>query len=506
MQDTVDIIFCELPYSDVDQVYSAPAILKGIAIANGYTSKSKDFGIELFKMCNRDSVYFNKLQQYFMAPNNPLDEEQCEILEKFYDHMITFFKENPSKYIGISIFTYLTHKCTLDLIIRLRQEGIDSKLVVGGRGAKNVPYSSVREIMGIKGLEKIQPFGQVLKARGLIDIVVMGDGEDAILDVLRGQDTEMEYRAETFEYPIPDYEDYNFNDYLWKNGEVSFPITGSRGCVRKCDFCDIAEHFGKYKYRSGENVAREMLLIQEKYGFSKFIFTDSLVNGGLKPLEDFCKVIAKHNEENPEKRIKWTGQYVCRESRFMPERLYNLMARSGAEGITIGAESGSDHVLEAMSKKTTSGALLEELEMFRKYGITATLLMFIGHWRETHDDFIDHCRWLTKLLPYVRSGTVSAVSLGVPAGVLDGTPAMEDVKSGDIIRSDFDHEWVWFAKYNPTNTYKERTWRRLVASRICRELGYPIDNELPHLGDINLRLELHSEKINEFYREVLERI
>jgi len=506
MKDTLDIIFCELPYSDVDQIYSAPAILKGVVIANGYTSKSMIFGMELFKMCGRDSVRFNKLQQYFMSPNNPLDAEQQEILDKFYDDMIIFFRENPSKYIGISIFSYLTHKCTLDLITRLKQENIPAEIVVGGRGAKNVPFSSVRTIMGIKGLERIKPYAQVLKERGLIDHVVFGDGEDAILDVLRSKTLKEEYRAETFEYPIPDYSDYNFNDYLWKNQEVAFPITGSRGCVRKCDFCDIGEHFGKYKYRGGADIAREMLKIQEYYGVNKFQFTDSLINGGLKPLEEFCTIIADHNETNPESKIKWTGQYVCRESRFMPERLYDLMSRSGAEGLTIGAESGSDHVLEAMNKKTTAGALLEELEMFRKYNITATLLMFIGHWQETHDDFIEHCRWLTKLLPYVRSGTVSAVSLGLPAGVLDGTPAMKEVESGEIIRSDFDHEFIWLAKYNPTNTYKERVWRRLVASRICKELGYPINNELPILGDINMRLELYTDKINDFYRKILERV
>lgn len=506
MKDTLDIIFCELPYSDVDQVYSAPAILKGVAIANGYTSKSKIFGVELFKMCGRDSVIFNKLQQYFMSPNNPLDAEQQVILDKFYDDMITFFKENPSKYIGISIFSYLTHKCTLDLVTRLKQENISSKIVVGGRGAKNVPYSSVRTVMNIKGLEKIKSYAQVLKDRGLVDYVVLGDGEDAILDVLKGKVKEQDYRAETFEYPIPDYGDYNFNDYLWQNQEIAFPITGSRGCVRKCDFCDIGEHFGKYKYRGGVDIAREMIKIQEIYGINKFQFTDSLINGGLKPLEEFCTIIAQHNEKNPGSKIKWTGQYVCRESRFMPERLYDLMSRSGAEGLTIGAESGSDHVLDAMNKKTTAGALLEELEMFRKYNITATLLMFIGHWRETHDDFIEHCRWLTKLSPYVRSGTVSAVSLGLPAGVLDGTPAMKDVESGEIIRSDFDHEFIWLAKYNPTNTYKERVWRRLVASRICKELGYPINNELPILTDINLKIKLYADKINDFYRKVLERV
>ena len=41
-------------------------------------------------------------------------------------------------------------------------------------------------------------------------------------------------------------------------------------------------HFGKkYTYRSGENVAQEMIAHYEKYGVTDS-FTDSLINGNLK--------------------------------------------------------------------------------------------------------------------------------------------------------------------------------------------------------------------------------
>lgn len=501
--NTVDIIFCSLPPSEIEMPYGAPAILKGVVKAEGYTAKTKDFAMALFDLCNKDPVLFNTIQGYFLTSTNPLGKKEQTILDKFYDNVIQYFKDNPSRYIGISVFSMLTHKSTFEIISRIRKENLPVEIVIGGRGAKTSPYSAIADILNLKSIEKIQYFGEVLKNRRLINHLVIGDGEDAILDVLKNNETKEIYSADTFEYPTPDYEDYDLHSYLWKNDTISFPITGSRGCVRRCDFCDIEYHFGKYKYRKGKDIANEMLKINKQYGFNKFNFTDSLVNGGLKPLEEFCEIIADHNKNNSNNKITWSGQYVCRESKFMPERLYKLMAESGVEGLVIGAESGSDHVLEHMVKKTSNTALLEELEMFRKYGITSELLMFTGHWAEEEEHFIEHCQMLYKMLPFVRSGTISMVSLGILAQIGDGTPSMKEVHEGKIIRSDFDKEYIWLAKYNPKNTFKERVRRRILISKLCRFLEYPLDREMIFLSEISTLVKQNYEKINEFYRTKL---
>jgi len=141
--------------------------------------------------------------------------------------------------------------------------------------------------------------------------------------------------------------------------------------------------------------------------------------------------------------------------------------------------------------------------MFRKYGITSFLLILIGHWGEREEDFVEHCRVMAKLLPFIRSGTISMISLGVPAMVLDGTPAIKEVDEGKIIRADFDKEFVWLAKYNPTNTLKERMWRRLIISRLSDALQYPLDREVIQLSEINNTLSKNHKEINEFFRETL---
>ena len=62
----LDIVFCSVPFSNLNNIYSAPAILKGVSISNGYTAQTVYFWLDLFNQCNRDPDYFNEVQIYFI--------------------------------------------------------------------------------------------------------------------------------------------------------------------------------------------------------------------------------------------------------------------------------------------------------------------------------------------------------------------------------------------------------------------------------------------------------
>jgi Radical SAM superfamily len=498
----IDIVFCSLPYSDLDHVYSAPAILKGVVRQHGYTAKTMDFGCELLKLCGRDVGLFEKIQNYFINRSTArLSDSEMRIVSDFYDLVVNYFEVNPSAYIGLSALSIFTHKCIYELLEKLKSRDITSKIIMGGRGA-NVPvWTQSLGDREFSASEKKTPFGIVLQRRGLIDHVILGDGEDAILQILSGKKvlSLTNNQSELFRSPVPDFEDYCFDDYLFQGTDINFPITGSKGCVRDCDFCDVRHHFGRYRYRSGSDVAHEMITIAEKFNFRKFQFTDSLVNGGLKPFREFLEIIGEYNQKNPLRRIRWNGQYICRPEEQMPTELYKLMAESGAEGLTIGAESFSNHVLEHMNKKTTAEALFHELEQFRKHGITCVLLNMVGHWSETPGDFLDNCRMFVKILPYVRSGTISAVSLGHPMMILEGTPAMVQAQHNNIVLSDFSPTLVWKVAENSSNTFKERVFRRLIMDKLARKLKVPLVRSSEEFLSMLGVIESNFQDIDEFY-------
>ena len=495
-----DIVFCSLPYSDLDHVYSAPAILKGVVVSNGFTAKTIDFGSELFKQLDRDIARFNSAQIYFISPDAS-DLALNKDIEQFYSNCISFFKSNPSKYIGISVLSISTQRAVFELCTRIRASGIDSKIVIGGRGAKVNFYSNVANHFNLTAIEKLISFSDVLQKRNLVDHVIIGDGEDAIIELLQNNTVQPEvFTSDEFKSPVPDYDDYDFSEYLYFTDEISLPVTGSKGCVRDCDFCDVKYHFGKYRYRTGIDIADELIAVSEKIGIRNFRFTDSLVNGGFKPFMEFLTKISEYNLTNPDKKIIWSGQYICRPQNEVPKELYALMRDAGAEGITIGAESGSNNVLTAMNKKTTVEALYAELEQFRAHGITCVLLTFVGHWSETWADFVEHCKMLVNIAPYVRSGTISAITLGYPYILTDGTPAMANHKMNNVIINKFDINNLWYNKDNPTNTFKERVYRRLIAQSICQKLNIPTIADFDDLLYLTNYINISYKEINEFFQ------
>ena len=495
-----DIIFCSLPYSDLDHVYSAPAILKGVVVGNGFTAKTVDFGCELFKQFDRNITKFNHAQIYFISPddNNPTLKKD---IEQFYENCISFLKNNPSKYIGISVLSISTQRAVFELCMRIKESGIQSKIVIGGCGAKVNFYSNVATHFKLSAKEKLITFGEVMQKRNLVDYVIIGDGEDAIIELLQNNTVQPSvFASEEFKSPIPNYDDYDFSDYLHFTDEIALPVTGSKGCVRDCDFCDVKYHFGKYRYRTGVDIANELIAVSKKNGIRKFRFTDSLVNGGFKPYMEFLRILREYNLANPNKKITWSGQYICRPQNEVPKELYALMRDAGAEGITIGAESGSNNVLTAMNKKTTVEALYAELEQFRTHGITCVLLTFVGHWSETWDDFVEHCKMLVNIAPYARSGTISAITLGYPYIFTDGTPALDNHTMNNIVINKSDINNIWINKDNPTNTFKERVYRRLLAQTICRRLNIPTVADFDDLLYLTNYINISHREINEFFQ------
>lgn len=499
----LDIIFCSLPYSNLDHICSASAILQGVVKERGYSSKTIDFGCELMKLCDNDPDIFYRVQTYFITTQHGLSENEIVIITSFYQIVVNYIKNNPSKFIGFSIFSVYTHRAIFEILSLIQRENINTKIVIGGRGAKVPLWRDVVDIFSVMSDETALSTAEILKKRNLIDYYIIGDGEDAIISLLENSeifsDTMVDSKSETFRTPMPDYSDYNFSDYLFGDGEVSLPITGSKGCVRDCDFCDVRHHFGRYRYRSGEDIANEMIGIANTHNIRKFQFTDSLVNGGLKPFEEFLEIVGNYNLTNPDQKIKWNGQYICRPENQMPKRLYRLMAESGAEGLTIGAESGSNRVLAAMNKKTTVEALYHELEQFREHHITCYLLTFVGHWSETWEDFVEHCGMFIKITPYVKSGTISAVSLGRPMDIQSGTPLIENITKNNMELSNFNPSSIWKVTDNASNTYKERVYRRLIVDKLLKALKIPTVQNLEFFSMMQSLIDTHSDQINKFY-------
>lgn len=477
MTEQYDIVFCSLPPLSLERIYSAPPILKGVVQHKGYKSKTIDFSMTFFNYCDRDLDTYGRLQNWFIVKEIDLSLYEEKIINSYIEEIVTTVKNLSTRYVGFSVLSVFTHKIVVRLLQEFKNHNLLEKVVLGGRGLSTPIYSSAVNLVPLSAVDRDLDFYEVCVKKNILKNYVLGDGEQAILDFLeKGTSTITEHRgniAEPKDY-YPDYTDYDFSQYLWINQIPALEVTGSTGCVRHCDFCDVEKQFGKYKFKTGLQFAQELIFLQSKYKINKFLLTDSLSNGGLKPFNEFIETLANYNETAKEK-IQWSGTYICRDMRNYKnvDTYYTNLKKSGAEGLTIGAESGSNHVLKSIGKNTTVEALFFELEKFREYKINCQLLTFIGHWSERHQDFIDHCVMLIKFVPYIRSGTIASIQLGTSFKILPGTPATLNL---DIISDKLGPDF-WLARSNRGNTYKVRAQRRLIVSYLTHILEFGVDVE-----------------------------
>jgi len=472
-----DIVFCSLPPLGMDRIYSAPAILKGIAEEAGYRARCFDFSGDFFHVCCKGNVdVSSRLSNYFIVPGAEIDSDEINQIEEFYDYIIDTVISANARYIGFSVFSVYTHRIAIDLLRRFEKLGMTDRIVLGGRGISCFPASTAISLLDITGSEVKTDLVYILKDRGLVKHYVIGDAEDALLEFLAtGTSESKQNKRDNLDITWPDYSDYDFDRYQWPDNVQSLDVIGSTGCVRDCDFCDIKKQFGRYRFKDGVAFAEELIALQEKFKINKFVMADSLSNGGLKIFKQFINRLIQHNAVAPIP-ITWTGQYICREMQNMPDidQYYDSIVKSGGHGLTIGAESGSNYVLDHMDKKTTVEALFFELDYFKRYGISCTLLSFVGHWSERHEDFMDHCDMIIKLIPYIRSGTISGMLLGIPYNLLPGTPADYNIN----IHQQHDlGMFGWIARNNRGNTSKVRLQRRLILSKLCDELDMSVELE-----------------------------
>lgn len=478
--ESIDVLFCSLPALFIDRLPAAPALLKATSEDSGYSASTVDLNLEFFiNQANSNIDDYNLLSTVF-SPNGNITEESSKAMTIWIAESVQYIKKLNPKIIGLSVFTVFQQRAALALSIALRNEIPRSKIIMGGYGL-NIVGNGLQTSSLIKKFDLLKPFWQIVKEKNLADEVFLGSALEDLAKYLQHtlggtNNFNEKYQKEKsvlFNTPVPNYNDYKLDKYIWNSGPA-LPITGSRGCVRQCTFCDVEGQFGRFTFRTGEDIANEIIELNRTYNVNTFEFTDSLVNGSLKSFQDWLQILASYNDSMPQdKKIKWYGQYICRPQTEISKTIHDLIVRSGCINLTIGVESGSNDVLKAMNKKMTVEDVLAELEQFKIHGIQAQLLMLSSFYNETPERFNETLEFIVKVQQYLASGAVSAISMGPPLFINEHMPIYHSAEELGIVLDPLDHE-NWTMTNDPSNTLVERVYRRLVVQLVLDKLGIPM--------------------------------
>ena len=387
-----DIVICIVPKIDPYAPTVGPAALKAHLQAAGYSCTVIDHNIRLYNYLETKNLghhYYYENDTGFLSWINtgfdpeigpdsgfqfvPEFEPLYDDIKEEIDRWIQELKTINPKWIGLSMLSRFSCAVGIKMCQLIREHIPAAKIVIGG--------AAMRE------------WNTLWVKNKWTDYYIFGDSERAIIELLDGNTTYPGINSATpvqienlDELLMPDYSDINWDDYKEDHTVKPVFVTASRGCVKRCDFCDVAAIWPKYKFRSGAHVTNEILELSNKYQRKTIKFTDSLINGSMRAFRELLTNLATHNENNSDNEIMWQSQWIIRPKNQSPESDFALMKASGCVELDIGVESFSQHVRYEMGKKFTDEDMWWCFEMLDKYEIPYQMLMIVGYPTETEED------------------------------------------------------------------------------------------------------------------------
>lgn len=202
------------------------------------------------------------------------------------------------------------------------------------------------------------------------------------------------------------------NIWLKKHGYFSLNVATTRGCPYKCNWCAKPIYGNRYNAHSPQRIVTEIQNLLQ-LGATHIWFCDDIF--GLKPgwTHLFANLVT-------EKNLQFRYKIQSRVDLLLQETNINDLARSGCDTIWVGAESGSQFILDAMDKGTTLLQIEDATRLLQKKGIKVAFFLQFGYLGETWDDIVKTEEMVMRLMP-----DDIGISVSYP---LPGTVFYENVK------------------------------------------------------------------------------
>ena len=182
--------------------------------------------------------------------------------------------------------------------------------------------------------------------------------------------------------PIPNRGAVDLQHYLdvWKkhHGKNAISVSTMRGCPYTCTWCSRAVYGQSYRRRSPEKVIEELLDIRTRYAPDTIWFVDDVFTISHKWLSTFADLMEKHQVGIP-------FECITRADR-MSEEVIRLLHRAGCFRVWIGAESGSQRIIDAMDRRVEVEQVQEMIRLTRAQGIEAGTFIMLGYPGEEEAD------------------------------------------------------------------------------------------------------------------------
>lgn len=400
--------------------------------------------------------------------------ELWKIIQARFDHWTMQIKSHHPDYIGISVFTHESRNWAQWLCYNIRTQLPDVPILLGGKGLCD------------PGLGQAV-FGQYCKTFDLCDHYFNGESENEMMKYFQ----EMHCIIDNFDHPVInnniDFEKFSTHDnseYFIENNWYSdhdrdghensiqstdidyYTTFSTRGCVKKCTFCDVHLVRPKFSMRSAQNLFEELKYAIDR-GHRYVCFSDDMINGSNKQFMSWMESLALYLESKQINGFTWSGQMGIKSKRSIPAEMFELMRRTGARP-TIGVDHFSDSVLDHMGKHYNRDDIFDFFEKGKKNDVVYGLLMFvIAYPTEQTKDFETLVENLVKMVPY--SHQVGLWDFGTTCNIVKGS-VLESLP-GMVLQKN-QTSWDWPG--NRDLDTEQKRYRRQKIEKLAAELGFNV--------------------------------
>lgn len=447
------------------------AIIGEVARLQGHDVSIIDINIELFQAVGNDK-FLDHQTEYLFNSNTAIQKELNDfVISQLQPDFI-----NQFDWILVSCFSNWEYPMTA-MIVEYCKKNSFSKIVIGGPG--------------------VHVKGQTLLDQKHVDYWVAGEGEVALAELFKGNTTYPGINGvppvqidDVENLPLPNYNFFDLKKYDWLLDSPDVFIYGSRGCVRKCTFCDIASYWPKFRYRSGQSVADEMIMNYEQHGIKNFYFADSLLNGNLKEFRSFLDKLSRYPDA---KGFRWGGYAIIRSKKSHPAELFDQIGAAGGQFFSIGIETGVDRIRLDMKKQFTNDDIEWHLEQSQRIKLQNIFLMITSWYDETLAEHHEYLKIFKRWQHYAADGTIFGISINPPLIILPNTPLRSLLDDDQVFLEndikDSLQSLAWVNTKLPELTFQERYRRAVAITKEADKYNWNIQNKQTKLNEIKLALQ-----------------
>ena len=382
-------------------------------------------------------------------------------------------------------FNYLTKMC----LTNMREAAFEMAAIAAARGIPVIISSS----------DSTDHYAQYI-SRG-VDYVLLGEAEETLAELMERlqknlpvddsllgivyKDAEGSVKKNNRRQvlrdldllPIPAWDLLNIEPYkkIWtsKHGYFMINMGTTRGCPYKCNWCAKPIYGNRYNSRSPRHVVEEIRWLQKNFSVQHIWFSDDIF--GLKPqwVHEFADIIEKE-------QIYIRYKIQSRADLLLQENYVADLARSGCTSVWMGAESGSQKILDAMDKGITVDDIKIATRLLKKYKIKPSFFIQFGYLGEEMQDIEQTIHLINEMLP-----EDIGVSVSYP---LPGTRFYEKVKEDLVIKANWmdsdDLDLMFTNTYSPEfykalHRYVHRNYRKHQAIDSIRNIFRKTEHGTP---------------------------